>query len=460
LLAAVFLHQYSLIGATLPDLPEVNTTKFLPIIRTQIESAASEAATHPRDAKATGTLAMTLHAYQQYDAALRAYLRAHLLEPKNFDWAYLLGVAQIEQGTFDEAAKSLKSALLIRPGDLVAELRLAETLTKLANWDDAAALYQRLVSSHPDRPQAWYGLGRARAARGDRDGASDAYAKACDLFPPYGAAHFALAAELRKRGRMEEAKEHLAKYSSNATAEPPLDDILMEHIHELDASALAHIQRGTELERAGKLQEAIGQHETALTIDPSNVQIHINLISLYGRVGDTAKAKQHLEASLQQGSGRADAWYNYGVLMAHERNDVEAERAFQRAVAINPYYAEARTSLGAIYQQRGQLDEASKEFRQAIADKPDYSLARFHLGRNLANQNKYAEAIEQFEKALQQPADERTPTYMYALGVTYGRAGDRQRAIQYLEQAREAAAERGQGQLLNSIERDLVTLRK
>ena len=456
LLAVIPLGLYA---ATLPELPEVDTAKFLPIIRTQIDRALADAKASPRAASTVGALALTLHAYQQHEAAARAYSRAHFLDPQNYDWIYLLGAAQMQLGAFDAAAKSLRSALVIRPDDITAELRLAETLILMANWDEAGGSYRSILAAHPDCPQAWYGLGRVQAAKGDHTGAADAYAKASDIFPRYGAAHFALAAELRRQGRPADAKEHLAKYSQHAAAEPPFNDPLFARIHALNQSATVHIQRGMELEKAGKLSEAIREHETALVSDPSNVQVHINLISLYGRNHEAAKAKEHFDVSLQQNPGRADAWYNYGVLLTHEKNDAGAEQAFRRAIAINPYYAEAHNNLGAIYQQRGLLNEAAGEFRQAIADQPNYPLARFHLGRILANQNKYAEAIEQFRKALE-PADERTPTYLYALGATYARGGDRQQARRYLQQAREAASAHGQKQLLTSIERDLLALQQ
>src|SRR5712692_9664709 len=97
-----------------PSLAQVNTANFLPAIRAQIEKAEHEAGAHPRDSQAAGALAMTLHAYQQYDAAGRAYSRAHLLDPQNFDWLYLLGAVQMELGAFDGAVKSFQSALRLR----------------------------------------------------------------------------------------------------------------------------------------------------------------------------------------------------------------------------------------------------------------------------------------------------------------------------------------------------------
>lgn len=439
------------------ELPQVDTSGFLPAIRAQVELAEQNARERPRDPAIVGALAMTLHAYQQYDAAERAYTRAHSLDPQNFDWLYLLGAVQMAQGAFDRAVKPLQSALQIRPGDLAAEVRLAESLTAVPDWNGAAALYGRILDDRRDCPKAWYGLGRAQTAMGDHAAAIESYGNACELFPAYGAAHFALAAELRRLGRKPEAERHIAAYAKNVTSEPPLDDPLFQRIHELNLSSQAHLERGAELEKAGLFDEAIREHEAALANDPGNAQAHVNLISLYGRAGDPGKAKQHFEAARRLNPGRSDAWYNYGVLLYMQKHFDEAEKAYLRALQINPDYAEAHNNLGAIYEQLGRLADAQKEFRAAIRDRPDYPLARFHLGRILVNEQKYDEAIQQLQRALT-PDDDKTPVYLYALGATYARAGDRPHALEYLKRAEDAASRYGQSELFVSIDRDLRAL--
>ena len=446
------------LGAWQPlEMPRLHTANFLPAIRAQIDQAEEAARAHPRDAKALGRLAMILHAYQQYDTAARVYTLAHMLEPRNFDWLYLLGAAQKVQGAFETAVESFRAALRIRPEDPAAQLRLAETLSSAADWDAAAAAYRRVLDQHADSPQAWYGLGRVQAAEGNHSAAAQSYTKACELFPRYGAAHFALAGELRKLGKQAAAEQHIAEYSTNVTVEPPLDDPLFERIHELNHSTIVHLERGTELAKLGRYPEAIREHEAALASDPGNVQAHVNLISLYGRGGDSAMARQHFEAATRLNPGRADAWYDYGVLLFHEKDYVGAETAYRRALEINPYHAEAHNNLGIIEEQRASFDDAVKNFRAAIEDRPDYPLARFHLGRILVNQQKYAEAIPHFLRCLE-PEGDQTPACLYALGATYARSGDQSRAVEYFQKARSSAIAHNQPQLQTSIERDLKGL--
>ena len=145
------------------------------------------------------------------------------------------------------------------------------------------------------------------------------------------------------------------------------------------------------------------------------------------------------------------------MLLFHEKEYAGAEKAYRRALEINPYYAEAHNNLGVIEEQRGTLGRRRQHFREAIADRPDYPLARFHLGRILVNQEKYEEAIPQFLRCLE-PESEQTPACLYALGATYARSGDRPRAIEYFQKARAPAVAHGQSSLQTSIERDLKVL--
>lgn len=438
----------------LPDVPHVDTVAFLPAIGTQIKLAESMARAHPNDPQAVGQFAMTLHAYQQYETAADAYSRARQLEPDKFDWLYLLGAVRMELGEFKAAFALFQSALNVEPDNLAAALRLAQVLTTLSRYPEAETQYQRMLAKHPECPQAWYGIGRTRAAEGNHGAAIQSFAKAYDLFPQYGAAHFAAAQELRKVGRTADALLQMKAYEAHPATQPFFEDPLFLRILELNHGPQAHMQKAAELEKAGRLEDAIHEDEAALAVDATDVQAHINLISLYGRTGDATKARGQFDSAVRLDPGRADAWYDFGVLLMHERDMTGSERAFHRVLEINPDYAEARYRLGLIYEQQTRLDDAAREFQNAIRIRPDYPDAHFHLGRILVNEQKYDAAIYQLSRSLE-PEGDNTPTYLYALAATFARAGRRAEALLYFQKARDGARALGQKQLLSSIERDL-----
>lgn len=444
--------------SSLPELPQVELTDFPSAVREQVQEAYAAARAHPKDADANGKLGMLLDLYERHESAAVCYQRAHLLEPGSFRWLYYLGSLQAAQGKRGEAAVTLRSALRLNPDYLPARLKLAETLLATGKLEESGNIYAALVKRHPDSAEAQYGLGRIHAARGDLVSAVASYRKACEFFPPYGAAHYALALAYRKLKETEKSRQHMRRYEENKNLVPPLDDPLGDAMRELDLGAASHLRRGVALEQVGRLEDSVAAHEKALQLDPKLVTAHVNLIALYGRLGRPEKAEEHYRAAVSLNPNQfANIHYYYGVLLLGQGKYQEAEQAFRQALQVNPFYAEAHNNLGALLERQGRLEEALREFRKASENRPDFRLAHFHIGRILANQKKYNEAIEHFLKTLT-PEDESTPTYLYALAATYARAGDGESALSYYRRAREQAVARGQTQLLTGIDRDLRIL--
>lgn len=450
----------SLLPATsLPPLPELKTTNLFPEVVKQVKEAYQAARAHPMDAAANGKLAMVLDTYEQYSLAAVCYVRAHQLDPKSFDWAYDLGYVLFKVGRYRQAVKPLREALQIRPDYVPAKLKLAESLFSAHQADAAGKLYQEILQQDSSSAEAWYGLGRIQAAQGDTHAAAVSLAKACGLVPKYGAAQFALANALRKLGQDDKAREHFKLYQANMTNVPRTVDPVRAAVQQLSESALAHMDRGLSLADAGNLQGAIQQYLVAIQLEPKNVQAYINLIQLYARIGETDKAVDAYHKAVAINPNRADCYYNYGVLMFRLRKYSEAEQATRRAIQINPFYADAHDNLGVLLAMQGQFDKALAQFRKAVEDRPDSRLAHFHIGQILVAEGKYSEAIQEFQKTLT-PDGASTPGYLYALGATYARAGDRKNALLYMRKAQDEAAARNQTQLLARIKQDIAKLER
>jgi Tfp pilus assembly protein PilF len=281
--------------------------------------------------------------------------------------------------------------------------------------------------------------------------------KACELYPRFGPAHYALAHAYRDAGEMEKSRPHLSLYQKNRYAWPPLDNPLMAAIHNLNNSAHEHLRRGVALEEEGRIEEAIAAHERTLELDPGIVQAHANLITLYARMNQGTKVEQHYKGALALNPDLPEIHYNYGAFLAAQGRDPEAAELFRRTLAADPNHPEAHNNLASILMTDGNLDSAEEHLRAALRNKPDYRVARFNLGRLLVHKGRLQEAIQELLKTLT-PEDENTTGYIYALGAAYARAGDNAMALKYLRTAREKAVSLGQTDLLGPIERDLRTL--
>lgn len=434
----------------LPPLPDVDTGKFLSAVRQPVEDALRQARARPDDPAANGRFGMVLHASDQFEAARVCYERASLLDPKNSDWLYYLGLANAADGRNPEAADAFRRALRLKPNVLPAELRRAQALLDSGQAQEARTLLEGVLARHPQDATANFLYGRAASS-------PESMERALSLFPQYGAAMFALAQHYQRSGRRDEAAALVARYAQFKTTAPPVDDALTDAISALKSGPAEYMKQAATLEQQGQLAQAAALNEKALQADPKLTQAHINLISAYARTGQPEKAEEHYRLAIAQNPDASDAYYNFGVLCYTANRKREARQAFEKTIAIDPGKAEAHANLGTLLQEQGKLSEASAAFRKAIDLRPDNRVARFNLARIYANNAKYDDAIAEFSRLLT-PEDDSTPSYLYAMGATYARAGKRADAVATLTRAKAKAAERGQAPVAAAIERDLARL--
>ena len=457
LLLAESHHAFPAGQGDFPPLPKPPLQQFQPAVRAQVRDAYAAVVASPRNAAANGKLGMILHAYSQLEGAEVAYGRAYRLSPSVFNWIYYLAVVQAAQGKCSDAIQSLQQALHLHPDYLPAMLKLAECLRASSRWKESENAYRQILERHPENAEAYFGLGKAQAGENDLNAAAQSYRTACAFYAEYGPAHYALALAYRALNQDQEARVEFQAYEKNKDSVPLNSDPLMQQVRALNRSAAEQIRLGYELEHAGRLQEAAEAHESALLLDPEMVQADVNLISIYGRLKQPEKAERHFRHAIQLAPNEEGAYYNYGVLMKGEGRPEEAEKAFRNAVEISPAHAEAHYNLGVLLEQRGMLAEAEREFQSAVEHQPGFRAAHFHLGRVLINHGDFSGGIQHLLKTIGTDDDD-TPTYLYALGAAYARAGDRQTAVRYLRQGRSQAQSRKQDRLVASIEKDLKTL--
>ena len=444
-------------AADLPPIPALEPEVFPEAVREQLRSAVTAVEAAPADVQANADLAMVAHAYRQYGAAEALYERAAKLDPASFRWLYYLGVVRAQQGHSEAALEALAAAKAIDADYPPLQLRLAETYTELNRLDEATAIYETMLESDSGDAAARYGLGRIQALRGDSSAAIENLLEAIRLVPDYGAAHYEISLAYRDIGETAKARMHLERHDAGANGAPRPNDPLMNAVDARKPGVGDYVSRARQFESRGELNKAVAEHLEALQHHPEVAQLHVNLVSLYGRTGDFDRASEHYRKALEINPNQADLHYNYGVLLFEAERYAEASAAFERAVEANPEYAEAHNNLGQLAERRGRFDEAIQHYRKAIQARPNLRLARFHLGRMLLGERRPAEAAQQFE-AASTPRDDMTPRILFGLATAKVQLGDRAGALAVGRQAKDLAEQMGQQELARGIERDLAKL--
>src|SRR5688572_2882952 len=101
---------------SLPPLPDLALDRFPDSAPTSVSRAYEAAKGRPKDAAAVGALARVLHAWEQWDAAHEAYVRAQALAPDAFEWHYLDAILLQRLARHPEAAERLETAVKVDPG--------------------------------------------------------------------------------------------------------------------------------------------------------------------------------------------------------------------------------------------------------------------------------------------------------------------------------------------------------
>ena len=177
------------------------------------------------------------------------------------------------------------------------------------------------------------------------------------------------------------------------------------------------------------------------------------------------KAKAAAMRALEIDDGLAEVWASLGAVRWWFDWDWNgAEEAYRRAIELNPNYATAHDGYAMMLSARGRYDEAIEQMKKAAdldplsliiavhAGWPHYFARNYDaatrcfrkaldldqrfipaygwLGMALGQQGRYAEAIDAFSRALEV---DRIPILLTMLAHTHAIAGDRAKALFYLD---------------------------
>lgn len=163
--------------------------------------------------------------------------------------------------------------------------------------------------------------------------------------------------------------------------------------------------------QAGRLREAVIEAEQLLKRDPGNVEAHRILGRIYMRmIGDPAagrldegmlrRATEQFEQITQKDPSDVDAWVTLGRLRRMAQNSVEAEKAFQKALELDPDNEYALHGLALLYSDLGDTKTAVVMWRRLAERNPHPRVLRA-LAASLTQVRDYSGAVETLRRALQ-----------------------------------------------------------
>jgi len=164
-------------------------------------------------------------------------------------------------------------------------------------------------------------------------------------------------------------------------------------------------------------------NETTLTLDANHplagkkLSFDIELIDIL-KPGPTAPALYRL-GSFLQGSGEleeasrcyekavaiqpdfADAYFNLGVISHVAGKPDEAIIYYQKVLELDPNHLQANNNLGNVLRQSGRTDEAMHYYQKALSTNPDHADTYNNIGAFFQIKGSLGEAIQHYQRAVE-----------------------------------------------------------
>ncbi|MEX0298569.1 MAG: tetratricopeptide repeat protein, partial [Kordiimonas sp.] len=355
--------------------------------------------------------------------------------------------SNIYKGQFEPALSSLASILSATPDHIEALYMKAVCLRYKGEHTDSFAVLQKIKVLEPEFGRAFQEEGHLYLAGSKKEQAISAFRLACNCNPALEASWRKLSELLSSNGAHEEAKQAKAQ-ADRLTALPRELLAVSNFIHEgnlLKAEALCrrflkanphHIEAMRLLAdlgaRLGSLEEADFLLESALTFDPTNVQVRLDHIAVL-------RKRQNFEAALKQAKHLLGQDPENPVFLSHYAIEClqanlldEALETFNHVLKKLPNDPATLTSKGHVLKTIGHHDDAVDSYRSAYASSSLYADA-YHA---LANLKTYQFTDTELQSMLS-AEDSRDLNYSsriqfcFALGKAYEDRKDYEQSFTY-----------------------------
>jgi tetratricopeptide (TPR) repeat protein len=180
------------------------------------------------------------------------------------------------------------------------------------------------------------------------------------------------------------------------------NDAVLRMYQKTPASFRVNQLSGEIFEIQGRYQDAAAEYRKAIQKNPAALNLHFRL----GRAllleshepGNLREARKEFEAELALNPGDAVAEYQVGQILVAEQNPAGAAARFEKAVSLNPDFAEALVGLAKVKSDTKKYGEAIGLLERAVKLQPASESAHYSLMLAYRNAGRMDDA--QREKAL------------------------------------------------------------
>lgn len=324
----------------------------------------------PSLAEAHYNLGLILLKKGDAEQAAEAFSRA--MERKKDDTKFVLakGLALLDLNRLVESQKLCEQVREKELENIKALSCLALVNRKRGDLKQAKNFLIEAKLYDPDNKQVLLNLAAMYEQAGDNQKAIEEYESLLELNSEVTEARFRLALLYIKENETQKAW-NLVDANTGLTGDRSISD----SVDLLSLKAYLAKQKGDLDQAEAAFRRAIG-----LSAANQRLQVELAKILIMKRQPQIALEQLKFERELDVGDDfRSDFYNTYGWAELDLGNLTEAEKSFERALALNKENAEACNNLGVLYLRTKKLEKAEKFFLQAIDLKPELTVAKENL---------------------------------------------------------------------------------
>jgi tetratricopeptide (TPR) repeat protein len=324
----------------------------------------------------------------QLDEAARVLRQGLEAAPDSLALADELAVVLMLFDRPEEAETVLTAALARHPGDLNTQVLNLRVLVSNQS-ERAPQLGHELLLTAPHHWEVLYLNAQLEMREGEFLQARAHLEQSVSLNPGYFQSQEALGNVLSELKDFSGAREHLEKAIELGDSEPAVQ-------YEL-AKVLQSLGQAAEAEEKLRVFQAMRKAEADRTLAVGKIESGDRALA----AGDAAQAAALYREALVNDPDEALLAYKLAKAL-DKMNDLAGERAsLQRAIELNPNFAEAQNQMGYLAAKSGDDAQAESCFRAAVHASPSYLQAWINLAATLAGEAKWQDAKEALAHALE-----------------------------------------------------------
>jgi tetratricopeptide (TPR) repeat protein len=262
---------------------------------------------------------------------------------------------------------------------IAAHIQQAVALHQQGEYDQAEALYRKVLAKVPRHFQALYLMGMLELHKKNHSAAIAWMDRALQINPGHVDTQFDRATALEDLQRYDEA---LRAYE--------LVLVLQSDFTE------AQFRRANMLRQLDRRQEALNCYQLLLLGQPEHAGACFMQANTLADLGRLEEALDCYQRAVALNTDHPEAWFNLGNTLLELARFDEARRAYDNAVQLAPDFVEAIVNRGYVQAIENQPQAALLDYNLALQLRPGYAGALFNRAAALAELQQYDAALRDY----------------------------------------------------------------